>query len=140
MLIDDIKKQVIVSLKGGDERRYEALKLLVSALSYARINKGEDLGDEEELEVLKKEARKRRESVEIYEKAGSADKAEQEAYELSLIEKYLPEQMGEAEVRAKIEEIASGSDKVGGQLIGEVMGKLKGQVDGGMVARIVTDL
>lgn len=140
MIVETIKQRMTAALKGGDKKAYEALKLLVSSISYAKINKGSDLSDEEVVACLKKEAKKRRESVEAYKKAGYDDKADQEEYEMKMIEEYLPGQIDEASVRFAVEETAKLTGKIGGQLIGEVMKKLNGQVDGGVVAKIVASL
>lgn len=137
---EQIKQQMMQARKAGDKRRYEAAKLLVSALSYAKIAKGADLTDEEVIALLKKEAKKRKESVEAYARAGSQERVDQEKYELEMIEEYLPQEMGEEELRTKVAEIAGRSGKTGGQLIGEVMRELGGNVDGGMVARIVATM
>jgi uncharacterized protein len=140
MIVEILKQKMIAALKGGDKKAYEALKLLVSTISYAKISKGEDLSDGEVIVCLKKEAKKRRESIEAYKKAGYAEKADQEEYEMKMIEEYLPAEMDEASVRTQVEEIAKLTGKTGGQLIGEVMKKLSGQVDGGVVAKIVASL
>lgn len=140
MIIETIKQRMTAALKGGDKRAYEALKLLVSTVSYAKINKGDDLSDEEVIACLKKEAKKRHESMEAYGKAGYKDKADQEEYELKMIEEYLPAEMDEASVKIQVEEVAKLTGKTGGQLIGEVMKKLSGKVDGGVVAKIVGSL
>lgn len=119
----------------------EGLRLLVSALKYKEIEaRGEEITEEMEIGVLRGELKKRKEAKEIYEKAGERDRAEQERFELELIEKYLPQLLGEEDLKKEIRRAASESDKRGGELIGEVMRKLKGRADGGIVAKLVGQL
>jgi len=138
MLYQQIKTEMIAAQKSGDTRLLGVLRLLSSELSYALVDfKGEELPDEIVVKVLMKEAKKRRESIEIYEKAKATERAEQEKYELGVIEKYLPEMMDEAEVEKVVEQTALESGLRGGRLMGMVMGKLKGQVEGTVVQKIV---
>ena len=116
-----------------------ALKLLLSELSYAKVDgKSEELSDEEVVRVLGKEAKKRKDSIEIYEKIGDVARTDQEKYELALIEKYLPSMMAEADVEAEVAKIAAETGLTGGRLMGAVMGKLKGKADGGTINKIVS--
>ncbi|HOX95822.1 MAG TPA: GatB/YqeY domain-containing protein [Candidatus Woesebacteria bacterium] len=138
MLYSQIKLESQTAQKAGDSRLYNALKLLVSELSYAQVDYKEgELPDEEVVRVLNKEGKKRKDSIEIYEKAGASDRADQEKYELSVIEKYLPQLMSEADVEAEIVKIAAETGLTGGRLMGAVMGKLRGKADGGMINKIV---
>ena len=68
---------------------------------------------------------------------GDATRADGERYELEVINSYLPSMMGEAEVAAEVDKIAAESPLRGGQLVGVVMGKLRGNADGGLVAKVV---
>jgi len=126
--------------KAGDARLLGVLRLIWSELSYAQVDfKEGELPDEEVVRVLTREAKKRKESIEIFEKAGAQERVDQEQYELGVITKYLPEQMSEAEVEKIIDVLASETGFTGGRLVGAVMGKLKGKVDGGVVNRIVNE-
>lgn len=114
------------------------LKLIVSELSYAQVDfKRGELPDEEVVRVLIKEAKKRKDSIEIYEKVGSVERAMAEKHELVVIEEYLPQMMSEEEVSAEVIKIASETGLTGGRLMGAVMGKLKGKVDGSLVQKVV---
>lgn len=115
-----------------------ALRLMLSELSYAQVDyKQGELPDEEVIKILTKEAKKRKEAFEIYEKVGETVRADQEKYELSIIEKYLPKLMGEAEIEAEIVKIAEETGLTGGRLMGAVMGKLRGKADGTVINKIV---
>ncbi len=114
------------------------LKLIASELSYAQVDfKGGELPDEEVVRVLMKEAKKRKDSIEIYNKVGSPERAAEENYELGVIESYLPQMLSEGEVSAEVIKIASETGLTGGRLMGAVMGKLKGKVEGSVVQKVV---
>lgn len=139
MLYSQIKSEAVGAQKAGDSRMLNALRLMLSELSYAQVEYREgELPDEEVIRVLQKEAKKRRESIEIFEKAGEVTRADQEKYELELIEKYLPKMMTEKEAEIEIAKIAQETGLTGGRLMGAVMGKLKGKADGGMINKIVS--
>lgn len=138
MLYDQIKTEMLTAQKAGDARLLGILRLIISELSYAQVDyKDGTLPDEVVFKVLAKEAKKRKEAVEIYEKAEAVDRAEQEKYELGIIEKYLPVQMSEVEVEKIVDEVALETGMRGGRLVGVVMGKLKGKVDGNIVLGVV---
>lgn len=135
MLLDQIKQSAVEALKSGDRQLQGALKLLVSEAGYVAGPDG-IVTDEMMMKLLQREAKKRKESIEIYEKAGDTARTDQEKYELTVIEKYLPTMMPEAELSVIVDEVAAGG-KRGGVLIGEVMGRVRGKADGGMVSRLV---
>ena len=140
MLYSQIKTEILTAQKAGDSRLHDALKLMVSELAYAQVDyKGGELPDEEVIRVLNKEAKKRKDAIEIYEKAGANDRADQEKYELTVIEKYLPQLMSQSEVEAEVAKIAAETGLTGGRLMGAVMGKLRGKADGAMINKIVIE-
>ena len=142
MLIDKIKKQITESMKARDEVRLSTLKMLLAALTNAEIEKKrEKLTEEEDLKVVKSEAKKRKDAIELYKKGGADDKAKKEEKELKILQEFLPEEMSDEELVKIVEEVlketgaASMSDM--GKVMGAVMGKVKGQVDGGRVSKLV---
>lgn len=146
----DIKDRLNADLKkamlSGDKRRAMTLRGLKSAILYAEVARGErdeGLSNEEALKVLAKEAKKRQESIELYEKGGSADQAQEEAAEKSVIEEYLPEQLSEDSIRTIVdEEIASLEDpsmKDMGTVIKKVQARGGSGVGGSTVARLVKE-
>lgn len=136
-LFDRIKEDIVVAQKARDPRLLNVLRMMSSELSYKVIEVKGGLNDEQIIEVLRKEAKKRQESIDIYEKVGDKARADEEKYELSVIGEYLPKQMSEQDVEAEIEKIASGTDKRGGMLIGEVKKALGTKANGAVIARIV---
>lgn len=138
MLYAQIKSDLITAQKSGDAFLVGVLKLILSELSYAQVDYKEgELPDEKVVTVLLKEAKKRKDSIETYTRVNSPERAEGEKKELEIIEKYLPEMMGEEELRVEVAKIAMETGLTGGKLMGAVMGKLRGKVDGSMVQKIV---
>jgi uncharacterized protein YqeY len=139
MLYSQLKTEMTAAQKAGDPRLLGALRLLLSELSYAQVDYKEgELPDEQVIRVLNKEAKKRKDAIEIYDKVGETARADQEKYELTMIEKYLPSLMPEAEVEAEVAKIAAETGLTGGRLMGAVMGKLRDKADGGMINKIVS--
>jgi uncharacterized protein len=140
MLYAQIKTDLIAAQRKGDSFLVGVLKLVLSELSYAQVEfKGVDLPDTEVLKVLNKEAKKRKDSIELYTKIGAADRAETEMKELAVIDDYLPQLMGEDKVRFEVARIASETGFVGGRLIGAAMKELTGKADGSLVQRVVNE-
>lgn len=139
-LLATLQEEMKTAMKSRDQARLDALRMLVSAIRYVEVDTP-NLSDEQVIAVLQKEAKKRRESIQVYKEAGRTEAMEHEQYELDLIESYLPKMMSEEEVRAKVSSImnhVSGMDF--GSVMKEVMAQLKGQADGGVVSRIVKEL
>jgi hypothetical protein len=139
MLYQQLKEEQLKAQKAQDVKYLGVIRLLTSELSYKAIeNKGE-VSDAEAIAVLNKEAKKRVESIAMYEKYNDVARADQEKYELEIIKRYLPELMSEEEVLKIVDEVAKESGITGGRLIGLVSAKLKGKADGSVIARIVNE-
>jgi hypothetical protein len=94
----------------------------------------------EVLLVLKREAKKRRESIEAYRSAGREEQAEQEEYELTMIEEYLPKQLPEEEVRMRVRAALTGKNPPNfGAAMGMVMKELGSMAEGGVIAKLVKE-
>lgn len=141
MIATKIKEQITEALKARDELRVSTLKLLSSALHNAEIKKQEDLSEQEELEVVKREAKMRKDAIEAYEKAGATERAQKEKDELVILQAYLPEEISDEEIQKIVDEVVTSTDSVSmkdmGKIIGEVMRKCKGQADGKKVSEMV---
>ena len=152
MLKENIKEDLNQALKKRDEIKCSTLRMLLAAVlseekekKYKeKIEEEVELTDEEIIDVISSEAKKRRESIMAYEKAERQGLAEKEKTELEILQKYLPEQLAEEEVKrlAKetVEEVGAEEMKDMGKVMAELMPKLKGRADGGMVSRIVKEL
>ena len=148
MLRDDINNALKAAMKARDERRVSTLRLVNSALKNADIeargqNKG-PLGDDELLALLAKMIKQRQESIDLYEKGGRAELAQQERDEIAIIAAYLPKQMSDAEVRTAIMQAIADTNASSMKDMGKVIAALKaryaGQMDFGKVSPLVKEL
>jgi len=119
-------------------------KLSKESLSEDELVKKSELTDEEIIEVVLSEIKKRREAIEGYEKWGREKMAKKERKELEVLKKYMPEQFSEEKVKEIVKEVIN---KVGakdlkdiGKVMAELMPKVKGRAEGGMVSKIVKEL
>lgn len=134
------------AMKAGQSFEAGVFRMVISAFHNKEIEKkgkgGEaELSEEEVIEILGKEAKKRKESVAAYEKGGRNDLAEKEKKELEIIGKYLPEQLGREEIEkavlAAIEKTGAKDIKDFGMAMREAMAELKGKVDASIVSEIL---
>jgi uncharacterized protein len=139
-----ISDDMRAAMKAGEKTKVSTLRLTSSAITYAEKDKKRELSQEETLEVVIREVKKRREAIEEYSKAGREDLAGKEREEAAILGAYLPEQMSEAEitdiVKAAIDE--TGAMGLGdlGKIMGAVIPKTKGRADGKRVNEIVREL
>jgi hypothetical protein len=142
-IVSTITAKIAEALKAHDEIRLSTLRMLSSALNYEFIAKQHELSDEEELVVVRHEAKMRKDAIEAYEKAGAKDRAEKEKKELAILEEYLPKQLSDEEltklVDAAIAETGAKSPSDMGKVIGAVMAAAKGQADGGRVSALAKE-
>ena len=131
------------AMKNKDNRQRDALRLLTSAFKQVEVDTRKDLTAEQELDILQKEAKKRKESISELENAGRAEQAADEQYELELIEAFLPEMMGRDEIEALVKEAIAATGAETQKDMGKVMGKLmphvKGKADGSLVSQVVRE-
>ncbi len=142
-LTEQLQADMKNAMRDGDAHRRDTLRMALAAVQNAAKDKREDLTDEEALVVLTKQVKTRRESISAYTDAGRDDLAAKEQAEIEVLQPYLPEQMGEAEVRALVAEaIAStgaSSPKDMGRVMGALMPQTKGRADGKLVSGIVRE-
>lgn len=148
MITPTITQKIAEAMKARDEIRLSTLKLLSSAFNYEFIAKQHKLSEEEELAVVRREAKKRKEAIEAYKKAGANDRAEKEQKELEILQEYLPPEMGDEELEKLVDQAIKEADlpadathqalQAGmGKVIGAVMAKTGGRAEGGRVAELV---
>jgi hypothetical protein len=142
-ITDQILEDMKSAMKSGQKHVVEALRTIRAALKNAEIDLGHALDDSEAMQVLQKEAKKRREAAEEYKAAGREDLAENELNELKIIEKYLPAQLTPEEIQQEIDvvfdELKPASPKDMGRVMGSLMKKLKGRADGKLVQQLVQE-
>ncbi len=136
-LMEDMK----AAMKAGDKLRLQTIRGLRSQIKNAEIDKGRELTEEEVIQVLMNAAKKRKESIELYRQGNRMDRVEEETRELEIIQKYLPEQMSEAEIAQLVEqiiqEVNASSPRDMGKVMGKIMPQVKGKADGKLVQKIV---
>lgn len=129
------------SLKKGDKLRLSALRLLLSVIKNAEIEKREPLTAEEIYSLIQKEARKWKEAAADYRKVGNEDMAKAEEEQAKAIESYLPAQLSQEELEAMVEKVINElnvSDISGlGKVMQALMPQVKGRADGRLVNEIV---
>ncbi|MEN2746588.1 GatB/YqeY domain-containing protein [Sphingomonas sp. T9W2] len=129
MIRDTIKDALVTAMKGGDKETTATIRLIQSSIKNrdieARTGKAPDSDDALVVEVLQKMVKQRRESIEMYEKGNRPELAASEAREVTVIERFLPQQMDEAQTAAAIEAIKADLGATGMKDMGRVMAELK---------------
>ncbi|MDA0271593.1 MAG: GatB/YqeY domain-containing protein [Chloroflexi bacterium] len=141
---DTIRTEMTTAWKAGDNTRRDALRLLMAALEYARIDLGRPLEDADTIRVLQKEAKQRRDSITEYEKAKRSDLVDKEQAELNVIVTFLPQQLEDDEIRelarAVIAETgASGAGDVG-KIMRPLIARVAGRADGSRINQIAREV
>jgi uncharacterized protein len=133
---EKFSSELKVAMKAGEKRRVGTIRMIMAALKDKDIEargQGKTVSDEDILALLQKMTRSRKESQEIYEKAGRVDLATQESEEVAIIQGFLPQQLSEAEVAqaiaAAIAETKASSIKDIGKVVGALKGKYAGRMD-----------
>ena len=138
-LADRLRAAMNEARKQRDQARTLLLSTILSDIKNREIELGQTPTDDETAEVLRRGVKKRRESVEAYEKAGRTDAAATEATEIKILESYLPAAVPAENIRAAVREaIAAGAQDMG-KVMGAVMPKFKGRADGKLVNQIVRE-
>ena len=139
-----IQEDLKGAVKARDRAKVSTLRMLLSALKNAELEEREELTEETELAVLSTYARRVKESIAEFEKGDRDDLVTKEKAELEVVMQYLPEQLNdeeiEVEVKKVIEEMEAAGPKDMGRVMGEMMKRFKGRVDGKSVNRIVSGL
>ncbi len=136
-LTDDMK----TAMKAGDKDTLGVVRRAIAAMQNARIEKREDLDEQEEIKVIRSIAKQHKESIEQFRAAGREDLATKEEAELEILSTYLPAEMDQAQLEALVDaaiaESGASSMKDMGGVIKIVMAKAQGQAEGGAVSALV---
>ncbi len=139
-LMEDMK----LAMKARKKLELETIRILRAQIKIASIDKKDDLTDSEMAQVLQKEAKKRKEAIELYKQGNREDLVKKESAELEIISKYMPEQLSDKELDSIIKETIStlqvSNEKDMGRVMGAVMPKVKGKADGKIVQQKVKDI
>lgn len=139
-----LNEDMKAAMKAKDKEKLQVIRMLKAALQNEQINVGHELSADEELTILSREMKQRRDSLTEFEKAGRDDLAEGVKKEIKVVEIYLPEALSEEEIRQIVQEAidttGAASVKEFGKVMGAVMPKVKGRADGNQVNAIVKEL
>jgi uncharacterized protein YqeY len=144
-LLKGIEQDLVAAIKAKDADTLSTLRMLKSAIMEAKTRKPKDqeMTREEEVEILQRYVKKRRETIEELRKVGREDLLAKEEREIQVTQRYLPAPMGEDELRRVIAEtvaqLGAASPKEMGKVIGAVMAQVKGKAEGAQVSKLVKE-
>ena len=144
-ILERLQGDMTTAMKARDSDTLSTLRMLKTALMEAKTRKPRDasLSSEEEVEVLQRYVKKRRETMEELRKVGREDLVANEEREIAVTMRYLPEMIGEDELRAIVREVVATTGAAGtkemGKVIGAVMARVKGKAEGGTVSKLVKE-
>jgi uncharacterized protein YqeY len=141
-LLERLNKDIVQAMKNKEKDKLTSIRMLKSSLQNEAIKLGkQDLSEEEELTVLSRELKQRKDSLQEFEKAGREDLVEKLRNELSHVEVYMPKQLSEDElteiVKESITETGASSKADMGRVMAAIMPKVKGKADGSLVNKLV---
>ena len=143
-LMEQLTADMKVAMKQGEKERLSVIRLVRGAVRQAEIDGKKTLTDDEVIDVITKEVKMRRDSIEEFERGGRTDLVEKTQAEIAILMPYLPAQLSEDEIRALVEAAVAEAGAVTAKDMGKVMGALmprvKGRADGKIVNEIVRSL
>ena len=143
MLRTELTEKLKAAMKAQDKIRLEALRYVLALVKNAEIDKHAELTDEELVKLVASEVKKRKEAIELYQKGDRPELAKKEKEEMEILQKYLPEQLSEEEikklVKAAIAKTGAKEQKDMGKVMAELVSKVKGKADGSLVSKIVKE-
>ena len=143
-LLKSITDEMYLSMKSGNKDKANTLRTLISKLKDQQIKLRKDISDEETLKIIKTLVKQRKESAEIYSKAGREELAEKENFEISILSNYLPKLMSDEDVVLLIKKIIDETNAKDLSDIGKVMPLVmqrgRGKVDGKIANRVLRSL
>lgn len=142
-LIGEIEELLRVAMLGGDAERRDTLRLVLSSLRSAEKDLQRPLSDEEELQVLQRERKKRIEASEAFRAAGREEQAAKEDSELDVLEEFMPEPISEEDLEEIVDnviaEVGATSMRDIGRVMADVMPQVSGRTDGSAVSQLVRE-
>lgn len=142
MIKDQIEQDLKAAMIAKNQVQLDALRGLRARVKNEEIAKGKEFGDEEVITIIGSEVKRRKDSVEAYTTGGRPELAAKEQQEIDLLQKYLPEQLSEAEVSKIIDETLAGQTLTAadfGKAMGLLMPKLKGKTDGSLISKLLKE-
>lgn len=143
-LFEQIQSDMYAAMKGGDKSKANTLRITLAKLKDKKIEKRDDLTEQEEIKVIQTLVKQRKESIELYEKGGRSELATAEKAEMEILNGYLPQMMSADDIKAIVQSVA---DEVGatsmadmGKVMPEVMKRGKGLIDGKSAQQFVREI
>lgn len=140
-LLAQLNSELKNAMKSGDKRKTEVLRFLKANLQNLMLAKRESFSPDDETAFLMVESKRRKEAIQLYERGNRPDLVDREQFELDLITRYLPEQLGDEELEGMVQDVIAQAQATSSKDVGRVMGiimpKIKGKADGKRVQDIV---
>jgi uncharacterized protein YqeY len=142
-LISEFEEQVREAMRAREQERVDTLRLVLAALRSAEKELQRPLADQEELQVLQRERKRRAEAAEAFREGGREEQAAKEERELAVIESFMPEPISEEELERIVDDAIAetGATSIGdlGRVMADVMPQVSGRADGSAVSRLVRE-
>ena len=142
-LIEEIDDEIKDAMKARDAERRDALRLILDALKKSEKELQRPLSEEEELQVMQRERKKRIEAADAFRAGGREEQAEAEERELDILEEFMPEPLSEDEIEEIVDDVIAevGATRMAdlGRVMADVMPQIAGRADGSQVSQIVRE-
>jgi uncharacterized protein YqeY len=138
-LLGRLQQDLNAARKSQNKEQVLLLGTVIADVKYREIELKRGLTDDDVTDVLRKGIKKRRESIEMYDKGGRPDLASKERNEVEVLGKYLPAAVSDDEIRAVVRSTIAGGASNVGAVMGKVMAQLKGRAEGGVINAIVRE-
>jgi uncharacterized protein YqeY len=139
MIKNQIQTAVTQAMRDRDQVKLDSLRYLLSQIKNVEIDAHKELNDQEIIEIIQKEIKRRKDAIAQYQSAGRQDIVEKEMTQLNIIEGYAPQLMSEAVISEVVDAIIAAGNHEFAIVMGQAMGKLKGKADGSLVNQIVRE-
>jgi uncharacterized protein YqeY len=140
-LLERLNNDMKQAMKNKEKDKLSVIRMVKAALQNEAIKLGKELSEDEELTVLSRELKQRKDSLQEFEKAGRSDLVNKAKAEIAVIELYMPKQLSEEElvqiIKETIAEVGASSKADMGKVMGAIMPKVKGKADGSLVNKLV---
>ena len=142
-LIEEIEDELKDAMRARDAERRDALRLILNSLKGSQKELQRPLSEEEELQVLQRERKRRVEAADAFRSGGREEQAEAEEYELDVLEEFMPEPLSEDEIDEIVDDVIAevGATSMAdlGRVMADVMPQIAGRADGSQVSQIVRE-
>jgi len=143
-LKEKLQSDLHTAMRARDRTRVSVLRMLRSAIGYEEIDKKREMDDSAVLEIISRQVRQRRESIQMYMDANRQELVDKETQELQILQEYMPAQLTEEELTALardvIQQVGAAGPRDKGRVMGKLMPQVRGKAQGGDVNRVVTAL